>query len=101
MDPTNRTPAGDQYSLGCVLYYCLTGRCPFPEGSAVEKMMAHQTKQPTPIRDFSPDAPEALVTVVDRLMQKTAEARFGKTIEVVEALRPLASKPAKWSPRPP
>src|SRR5262249_17290060 len=44
MEPTNRTPAGDQYSLGCVLYYCLTGQVPFPEGSAVEKMMAHQTK---------------------------------------------------------
>src|SRR5262249_43983511 len=49
MDPTNRTPAGDQYSLGCVLYYSLTGRVPFPEGSAVEKMMAHQTKEPVPI----------------------------------------------------
>src|SRR2546427_550337 len=42
MDPTNLTPAGDQYSLGCVLYFCLTGQYPFPEGSAAEKMMAHQ-----------------------------------------------------------
>ena len=61
MEPTNRTPAGDQYSLGCVLYYCLTGRLPFPEGSAVEKMMAHQTKEPTPIKEFAPDVPDGLV----------------------------------------
>ena len=54
MEPTNRTPAGDQYSLGCVLYYCLTGRVPFPEGTAVEKMMAHQTKEPTPITRVRP-----------------------------------------------
>src|SRR5205814_8534396 len=46
LEPTNRTPAGDQYSLGCSLYYCLTGRFPFSEGSAVEKMMAHQFKDP-------------------------------------------------------
>src|SRR5262249_62324591 len=32
MDPTKLTPAGDQYSLGCVLYYALTGQCPFPTG---------------------------------------------------------------------
>ena len=43
-DPTNLSAIGDQYSLGCVLYYCLTGRYPFPEGTAVEKMMAHQHK---------------------------------------------------------
>src|SRR5436305_7296205 len=28
MDPTNLTAIGDQYSLGCVLYYCLSGRYP-------------------------------------------------------------------------
>src|SRR5579871_1831577 len=67
MEPTNRTPAGDQYSLGCVLYFCLTGRCPFPEGSAVEKMMAHQFKQPTPLAELAPGTPPALVAVVERL----------------------------------
>ena len=76
MEPTNRTPAGDQYSLGCVLYYCLTGRVPFPEGSAVEKMMAHQIKQPAPLAELAPDMPEGLVAVVDRLMAKTPEDRY-------------------------
>jgi serine/threonine protein kinase len=31
MDPTNLTPIGDQYSLGCCLYHFLTGRYPFPD----------------------------------------------------------------------
>ena len=30
MDPTNLTAVGDQYSLGCVLYYCLTGQLSVP-----------------------------------------------------------------------
>jgi len=91
LEPTNRTPAGDQYSLGCVLYFCLTGRVPFPEGSAVEKMMAHQTKAPTPIRETSPDVPDELIAVVDRLMAKTSEERYPASSDVIGALRPLVS----------
>ena len=89
MEPTNRTPAGDQYSLGCVLYYALTGRVPFPEGSAVEKMMAHQTKEPMAITELAPDVPAGLVTVVTRLMAKTPEARYSGCDELVEALEPF------------
>src|SRR5438128_7289084 len=73
MDPTNLTPTGDQYSLGCVLYFLLTGSYPFPDGTAVEKMMAHQHKQPKPIRELNPDVPAELAEVVERLMQKAPE----------------------------
>lgn len=88
MEPTNRTPAGDQYSLGCVLYYTLTGRVPFPEGSAVEKMMAHQAKEPTPIRELAPEVPDGLCKVVAKLMAKVPEDRYTGCDEVVEALEP-------------
>src|SRR5262249_41232740 len=91
LEPSNRTPAGDQYSLGCVLYFCLTGQYPFPEGTAIEKMMAHQTKEPTPIKELAPEVPHGLVEVVERLMQKSPEARFPHTRDVVEALRPFAA----------
>ena len=89
MEPTNRTPAGDQYSLGCVLYYALTGRVPFPEGSAVEKMMAHQTKEPMPLRELAPDLPAGLEEVVKRLMAKSPDDRFTGCDELVEALEPF------------
>lgn len=91
MDPTNLTPIGDQYSLGCTLYFCLTGQYPFPDGSAAEKMMAHQMKQPTPIKELAPDVPDGLVAVVERLMQKAPEARFPGAQEVVDALKPFAA----------
>jgi serine/threonine protein kinase len=103
MDPTNLTPSGDQYSLGCVLYFCLTGRYPYPDGSSAEKMMAHQFKEPAPIAEFSPDVPEDLVAVVSRLMQKAPDNRFGSVSEVVEALRafaPLGDTPEAPRPAP-
>lgn len=89
MEPTNRTPAGDQYSLGCTLYYCLTGRYPFAEGSAVEKMMAHQFKEPTPLAELAPDSPPELIAIVEKLMKKKPEDRYHGLDEVVEALNPM------------
>jgi serine/threonine protein kinase len=91
MDPTNLTAIGDQYSLGCVMYFLLSGRYPFPDGTAVEKMMAHQHKQPAALKDVAPDAPADLVAVVERLMQKNPADRYASCAEVVEALRPLTS----------
>ncbi len=99
MDPTNLTPAGDQYGLGCALYFMLTGQYPFPDGSAAEKMMAHQFKQPTPIGQLNPEVPADLAAVVERLMQKAPESRFGNTAEVVEALKPLAKETSSFAPR--
>ena len=96
MDPTNLTQVGDQYSLGCTLYYCLTGQYPFPEGSAAEKMMAHQSKQPTPIKELAPEVPDHLVAIVERLMQKTPESRYPNAQEVVDALKPFAA-PRSWT----
>ena len=92
MEPTNLTPAGDQYSLGCTLYFMLTGQFPFPDGTAAEKMMAHQFKQATPVNELSADVPAGLAEVVNRLLQKTPEQRFGSTTEAVDAIRPFASR---------
>jgi serine/threonine-protein kinase len=91
MDPTNLTPLGDQYSLGCVLYYCLTGRYPFPDGTAVEKMMCHQHKQPTPLKQLAPETPDEFVALVERLMQKNPPDRYADCGELMEALKPFAA----------
>jgi len=91
MDPTNLTPAGDQYSLGCVLYFMLTGQVPFAEGNVAEKMMAHQFKQPTPVMELNPETPAELAAVVEKLMRKAPEDRYGHAAAAAEALKPLAS----------
>src|SRR3954465_5131974 len=90
MEPTNLTPLGDQYSLGCTLYFMLAGQFPFPDGTAAEKMMAHQFKQPTPLGELNPEVPSGLVDVVNRLMSKSPEQRYATAADVVEALKPFA-----------
>ena len=100
MDPTNLTPAGDQYSLGCVLYYMLSGQYPFPDGNAAAKMMAHQFEQPKPLQELVPDVPPALADIVARLMQKAPDGRYAGATDAVEALRPLASAGSGLIPRP-
>jgi len=93
LDVKVRTAAGDQYSLGCVLYFCLTGRYPFVGESAVEKMLAHQIKDPTPVRSLRPEVPQALADIVQRLMHKTPDGRYSSLDNVIEALRPQAVTP--------
>ena len=106
MDPTNLTPIGDQYSLGCVMYYCLTGQYPFPDGTAVEKMMCHQHKQPRAIKELAPDTPDEVVAVVEKLMQKAPASRYASCAPLIDALRPMAPavspsrvRPTKTIPR--
>src|SRR5260370_106337 len=100
MDPTNLTPTGDQYSLGCVMYYMLTGQYPFPDGSAAEKMMAHQFKLPESLATLAPDTPAELISIVEKLMQKKPEERFTSVGEIVEYLRPFVRKHSGPQQRP-
>jgi serine/threonine-protein kinase len=92
-DSLARSPAGDQYSLGCILYRCLTGRYPFPYNNPVQKMVAHQEEVPTPVRELRPETPRALADVVERLMEKAPEDRYPEIGEAVKELQAIASNP--------
>jgi serine/threonine-protein kinase len=96
LDSSDRTPAGDQYSLGCVLYYCLTGQFPFPRKTMVEKMVAHQEQEPEPVRDLNPDVSKRLALVVERLMAKAPDDRYENLEQVYTELRAAtaSSRPA-------
>ena len=75
IDPSERTAAGDFYSLGCILYWLLSGRYPFPDGNAVDKIIAHQGFDPVPVGHYNPAAPDSLVQLAGELMAKSPDDR--------------------------
>ena len=76
----------DIYSLGCTLYFLLTGHPPFPEGSLAQRLMKHQTAEPASILLDRPDAPDGLVAICGRMMAKSADDRFQNCGDVRDAL---------------
>ncbi|HZA81416.1 MAG TPA: protein kinase [Actinomycetes bacterium] len=66
----------DGYDLGCVLYECLTGRPPFPDGPGEAVLLAHLEATPPRVTTQRPDLPPAIDQVVTRAMAKAPEDRF-------------------------
>jgi serine/threonine-protein kinase len=83
----------DLYSLGCTLYYLLTGGPPFPQGTAVEKLLKHQLDTPRPVEELRPGTPPVVAEVVRRLMARRVEDRFQTPVEVAAALEEILRSP--------
>ncbi len=76
----------DIYSLGCSLYFLLTGHPPYASGTLPQRLMMHQKAPPPDLREDRPDAPEDLVNIAKRMMAKKASNRYRTAGEVAEIL---------------
>lgn len=84
----------DQYSLGCVLYECLTGRVPFERD---ENAVAAEERPPraTALR---PGLPRAVDEVFARVLAQRPEDRYGSCREFMAAAHDAIGSPAEPAP---
>ncbi|MGA2797655.1 MAG: serine/threonine-protein kinase [Thermoguttaceae bacterium] len=81
----------DIYSLGCTLYFLLTGHAPFPEGTLPERILKHQNQEPQSISAERSDVPQSLIEICKKMMSKRPAARYQTAAELSQVL-------AAWRP---
>lgn len=92
IDPDGLDHRADIYSLGCVMFFALTGRPPFEERSATRALMRHVSERPKAPSTVAPDAgiPKEFDALVLKCLAKKAEDRLQSADELRDALDVMA-----------
>lgn len=90
--PTEVTMVSDIYSLGCTLYYSITGKVPFPGGTPKSKARRHLEETPWHPRRFNEEVSDEFVDLIGDMMEKDPAKRIQTAEEVAERLAPWASE---------
>lgn len=86
-DSTRADGRSDVYSLGCVLYFAMTGRPPFHDATETRhKIHSHKTRDPEPIERLRPDLRSGFALAVDRMMAKNPRDRYQSCAEVADIM---------------
>lgn len=90
---TDVGPHSDLYSMGCALYFALSGTPPFPGGTSKDKIRRQRTLEPPPLPDLNPAVSTRLARVVSTLMAKSPADRPRSAAAAREMLLPFAAPP--------
>jgi serine/threonine protein kinase len=92
--PGTILPVSDVYSLGCTLYYAVTGKVPFPGGNTADKIRRHLEETPLNPLHFNPDLPHGFCDAIAAMMDKNPDTRTPTAAAVIELLRPWCDEEA-------
>jgi len=91
----------DLYSLGCTLYYLLTGQVPYPDGTPTEKLMRHAVDPVPDVRALRPEVPRDVAALATKLMAKNPEDRFQTPAALATALQRVSTGAGQGNPAAP
>jgi serine/threonine-protein kinase len=74
----------DIYSLGCTLYFVLTGRAPYSGTSVMAVLLKHRDYPIPDVRDIRPEVPLELSTLLHGMMAKKPDARLASMSAVIQ-----------------
>ena len=82
----------DLYSLGVLLYQMLSGRLPFLADNPTALIFQHVYEQAPALAEVAPNVPQALRTIIDRLLAKSPADRQQSAEEVLADLRAFRTR---------
>jgi phosphate ABC transporter phosphate-binding protein len=87
LDSASIDQRADIYSLGCTLFYLLTGRPMYSGTSLMSLLLQHRDARLPSLLETRPETPDSLNAIFQRMVAKKPESRYSNMTEVVDALQ--------------